>query len=112
MYRVHYRCKVAKNADGSPLGARIGFLVSSWIVFWILSAALKHITVMCTQSTRFTDSVWSMLSRPCFRDMRALLKKLKAEQSALDKKEGQMYSKAFQRMAQAPQQKQPKTAQV
>ena len=28
--------------------------------------------------------------------MRALLKKLKAEQSALDKKEGQMYSKAFQ----------------
>jgi len=44
--------------------------------------------------------------------MRALLKKLKAEKSALDKKEGQMYSKAFQRMAQAPHNKQPKTAQV
>ena len=67
---------------------------------------------MCTQSRCFSKSVWSMLSQPCLRDMRALLKKLKAEQSALDKQEGQMYSKAFQRMAQAPHSKQPKTAQV
>ncbi|KAL0047086.1 hypothetical protein WJX82_006178 [Trebouxia sp. C0006] len=54
----------------------------------------------------------ALRAEPTNRDMRALLKKLKAEQSALDKKEGQMYSKAFQRMAQAPHSKQPKTAQV
>lgn len=46
------------------------------------------------------------------RDMRALMKKLKAEQSVLDKKEAQMYSKAFQRMAQAPDNKPQKAAQV
>ena len=44
--------------------------------------------------------------------MRALMKKLKAEQSAVDRKEAQMYSKAFQRMAQAPDSKQQKAAQV
>ncbi len=46
------------------------------------------------------------------RDMRALWKKLKAEQSALDKKEAQMYSKAFQRMAQASDTKQQKPTEV
>lgn len=44
--------------------------------------------------------------------MRALWKQLKAEQSALDKKEAHMYSKAFQRMAQVSDTKQPKAAQV
>lgn len=44
--------------------------------------------------------------------MRALLKKLKAEQSAVDKKEASMYSKVFQRMAQTSGSKQSKTDQV
>lgn len=46
------------------------------------------------------------------RDMRALLKKLKVEQSAVDKKEAAMYSKVFQRMAQTSGAKQSKTDQV
>ena len=44
--------------------------------------------------------------------MRALLKKLKAEQSAVDKKEASMYSKVFQRMAQTSGSKQSMTDQV
>ena len=40
------------------------------------------------------------------RDLRALLKKLKADQAVADRKQAQMYSRAFQRMAQAPQEKQ------
>lgn len=44
--------------------------------------------------------------------MRALLKKLKAEQSAVDKKEASMYSKVFQRMAQTSGARERKTDQV
>lgn len=44
--------------------------------------------------------------------MRALLKKLKLEQSAVDKKEAAMYSKVFQRMAQTSEAKPSKTDQV
>ena len=44
--------------------------------------------------------------------MRALLKKLKAEQSAFDKKQASMYSRAFQRMAQTPETKQDKAGQA
>lgn len=43
---------------------------------------------------------------PTNRDLRTLLKKLKVDQAAVDKKQAQMYSRAFKRMAQAPQEKQ------
>lgn len=63
MYREHCRCKLGNDADDSlPVGPIISLRVSSWISFSISSAALKHITVMCNQSTCFTDSLWSMLS--------------------------------------------------
>ncbi|KAL3141268.1 hypothetical protein ABBQ38_003603 [Trebouxia sp. C0009 RCD-2024] len=55
------------------------------------------------------DLSLAIKSEPTNRDMRALLKKLKAEQSALDKKEASMYSKVFQRMAQTSGAKQGKT---
>ena len=40
------------------------------------------------------------------------MKKLRAEQSAVDKKEASLYSKVFQRMAQTSKPKQSKTDQV
>ena len=46
------------------------------------------------------------------RDVRALLKKLKGEQAALDKKEASMYSRVFKRLAQQSAPKQTNTVQV
>lgn len=54
----------------------------------------------------------ALQSEPTNRDMRALLKRLKSEQAALDKKEASMYSRVFQRLAQLPDPPQTQPAQA